>query len=43
MAGFKTETIYNENEGAKLIKAEILNIIDEQVFSAGLEPVADTL
>ena len=43
MAGFKTETIYNENEWAKLIKAEILKIIDEQVFSAGLDPVADEL
>ena len=43
MAGFKSETIYNENEGAKLIKAEILKIIDEQVFTAGLDPVSNEL
>ncbi len=40
---FKSETIYNENEGAKLLRAEILNIIDEQIFSAGLDPVASSL
>lgn len=41
--GFKSDTIYWENEGAKLIKAEILNVIDEQIFEAGLDPVADEL
>lgn len=40
---FKADTIYNENEGAKLIRAEILKIVDEQVFSAWLEPVTDEL
>lgn len=43
MAEFNSNTIYNENEWAKLIKAEILNILDEQVFSAGLDPVAEQL
>lgn len=43
MADFKTTTVYNENEGTKLVKAEILKILDESIFSAGLDPVADTL
>lgn len=43
MAEFNSNTIYNENEWAKLIKAEILDILDEQVFSAGLDPVSEQL
>jgi len=43
MAGFKTDTIYSENEGAKLLQTTILRIIDEQIFSAGLDPVAESL
>lgn len=43
MAEFKPQGIYSENEGAKLIKAEILKVIDEQVFSAGLDPVSDAI
>lgn len=41
--GFKTGSIFTANEGAKLINSNILEIIDEQVFSAGLDPVADAL
>ena len=40
---FKTDTIFNENEGAKLIRSEILNIVNENVFAAGLDPVAEAL
>jgi len=43
MAGFKVDTIYSENEGAKLLKTTILRILDEQIFSAGLDPVAQSL
>lgn len=43
MAEFNSNTIYNENEWAKLIKAEILHILDEQIFSAGLDPVTEKL
>lgn len=43
MAGFKTDTIYSENEGAKILKTTILRILDEQIFSAGLDPVAASL
>ena len=40
---FKTDSIYNYNEGAKLIRAELLKIVDEQIFEAGLDPVQDKL
>ena len=43
MSDFKTKTVYNENEWTKLVKAEILKIVDEQIFSAWLESVADGL
>jgi hypothetical protein len=43
MADFKSTSIYNQNEGWKLISANILNIVDEQIFSAGIDPVMDTL
>lgn len=40
---FKLETIGNENEGAKLIRSEILEIMDENVYASGTDPVADAL
>lgn len=43
MAEFKTESIYNQSEGWKLISPQILDIVDEQIYSAGLDPVMDQL
>jgi len=40
---FKVDSIYNYNEGAKLIRAELLKIVDEQIFEAGLDPVQEKL
>lgn len=40
---FKLETIGNENEGAKLLRSEILEIMDENVYASGTDPVADSL
>lgn len=43
MSEFNSKTVYNNAEVEKLIKPEILKILDEQLFSAWLDPVAESL
>ena len=43
MAEFKTASTYNQSEGWKLIAPELLKVVDEQVFSAGLDPVMESI
>lgn len=40
---FETANIYNENEWAKLMRSELLTIIQEELYTAGLDPVAQAL
>ena len=40
---FKSQGIYSENEGAKLLTNHVAEIISENVFAAGLDPVAEEL